>query len=322
MRIVYAAFVLAMISTAWFAGMTVFIHGGHWLLWVAQSGFNALSAWVVTELDQSSAIPHLRWVVFPDLWWAMSVTVIGGVGLTAASAVGLAVTPVRWRVRSILGLKVYTRSELAKVNHKDLHERFKEIADGLGLIKPLSLRVAPVRGSVAFVVDAVGRAEVVLGIEMVSALNSRELDWVLAHELAHVRHRDLRWRSLWLASVRGLDRSRAVQRRLVVAKVWLMQRMGAPGAVITPMIAMWRLAWWSMRIGVRLILGIFLLGDRWMSRRMEFEADAAAAHATSPVAGVGVLRRLGGDGEPEFAGVLATHPDPVARVQKLKKLNH
>lgn len=319
MRLVYAGFVALMVSAMWFVGLSVFVYGGHWGLWLGQYGFNELTWWVAGQLEGVRSAIQLNWVSDPDWRSAMSVTLVTGLTLTGLSVVGLAITPVRWRVRSIIGARAYAGSESAKFVSESLHSRFLGVKKGFPVLKPVSLRVAPVKGPVAFVVDAPLRAEVVIGSELASALSAQELDWVLAHELAHVRHRDLRWRSLWLASVRGIDRARAIQRRLLIAKVWLMQRLRLPGLIIAPVIWGWQLVWGSMRVGLKLVRGIFLVGDRWMSRRMEFEADAAAAKRVSTASGVSVLKRLGGDGEPEFVGVLATHPDPAMRVRRLQK---
>lgn len=320
MRALYAVFVMLMISTVWFVGLTIFVYGGHWLLWLGQRGFNGLVVWVAREFDPIRSPLWLDWVSLPDLWWAVSVTLLAGVSLTGVSILGLALTPVRWRIRSILGARVYAGSEVAKIASEGLHKRFLEVKKGVSIRKPVSLRVAPVKGPVAFVVDAPFRAEVVVGSQLASTLTGPELEWVLAHELAHVRHRDLRWRSLWLASVRGLDRARAIQRRLVITKIWIMHRLRFPGVAISPVIWLWQTIWWSMRAGLKVARGVFLIGDRWMSRRMEFEADARAAQVISTAAGVSVLKRLGGDGEPEFVGVLATHPDPAMRVARLQRL--
>ncbi|WP_423751128.1 M48 family metalloprotease [Salinirarus marinus] len=97
-------------------------------------------------------------------------------------------------VQYVLGKKVALWSvgaeELSEERHRTVHDRVDRLSDEMGIEKP-RLMVADMGVPNAFAVGRKGAGVVVVSSELLRLLEPDELEGVLAHELAHIRNRDV-----------------------------------------------------------------------------------------------------------------------------------
>jgi heat shock protein HtpX len=198
-----------------------------------------------------------------------------------------------------------------------LGEVFDSVKQQSGVKKPVSLYLVNTASPLAFAMGAPFRGTVVLSQGLVNGLEPDEVRWVMAHELAHIRYRDMLLGALWISSIRGLnifDRIKVFAINLILRILGLLR---APRFIMHILIGAIRLTLSTIRLGRWIAVRFFLLIDRWVSRTTEFRADKFAADKIGPEPGARALYRLGGDAEPLFNGLFATHPKISARIQRL-----
>lgn len=200
----------------------------------------------------------------------------------------------------------------------------EELSANMG-IRPPRLMYARMGGLNAFAVGRKGKGTIVLGMELIELLTPEELEGVIAHELAHLKNRDV------VMMVVGQS--------VALAIAWTMffgirqSVKGAKGYLI---------AWFSATLAHMFVMLFVLV----FSRAREYAADSDAAHYTgNPQALISALskvelnhqrhgrtdveKRLGalclfGRDSGLLAALFATHPPIEKRIQRLRQhpLNH
>lgn len=162
----------------------------------------------------------------------------------------------------------------------------------------------------AFAAGSDSKPVVVVSTAMLKEMDHRQLTGVLAHELAHVRHRDLEISGL-MAVLSGVHRQLG---RLGVAVVAFGGFTQSPGTVIAGLV---------LTLGP----GMANLLTRALSRQREYDADFGAADLTGdPLGLASALARLQSSGHWERLGPrhdpspLDSHPETEERIRRLRAL--
>lgn len=199
----------------------------------------------------------------------------------------------------------------------------QDVRRDAGLITRPSFWVVASEAPIAFAYSApLGRHAVVLSTGLVKGMPDPALRFVIAHELAHIHYRDTESAAIWLASAQAMQifvRLRLKGLRAIgtlFGSIPLLRDF----AVLPFTLVTWVLHQLT-RLGFGIARLIFLLTDRWVSRHMEYRADAFAADTTSPRCGVAALSALEGDAEPLFGGLFATHPPIKQRIARLQAMS-
>ena len=160
-------------------------------------------------------------------------------------------------------------------------------------------------GTNAYVAGLGGTKRVVLYDNLIDGYSRAEVSSVVAHELAHVKHRDLPRGLLWLAIV-------------APAGVFLVQRLterSAPGRQGTPS------ALPAAALSVAVVAFAMGIASNVLSRKVEARADAYALEMTDdPAAFISLERKLSTSNvsTPDPPGwvklVFGTHPPTVERI--------
>jgi heat shock protein HtpX len=249
------------------------------------------------------------WVLFgPD----------GLIGMALGAALAFALSP---EISPHLVLRMYRARELGPRDLPEVPALLRTLAERAGLERVPRLFYVPSTIPNAFAVG--GRDDAVIAVTdgMLRALSLRELGGVLAHEISHVRNRDL-----WLMGI--ADLAGRLTRLMALFGIGLMF-IGLP-------------LWLSGAGGVPLLLIPLLvvapqlttLLQLALSRAREFDADLDAAGLTGDPDGLASalakLERfqrgaweqilLPGRRLPE-ASILRTHPPTGERIARLRSLS-
>lgn len=304
----------------WFVSAGLLIHGFVWGLYGLELAWN----WFYPDLIQTAQdlkmsthwIPGGDWAVEPSweitLHWTLWVAGI----MSAYPVLSYCVLPLRSQVKSVLGPKTWALTSRVSQN-EILGEVFDSVKKQSGVRKPVSLYLVNVAGPLAFAMGAPFRGTVVLSQGLVNGLEPDEVRWVMAHELAHIRYRDMLLGALWISSIRGLNIFDRIKVFTINLLLHILALLRAPRFMMHALIGIIRLTLSTIRLGRWVAVRFFLLIDRWVSRQTEFRADRFAADKVGPEPGARALYRLGGDAEPLFNGLFATHPKISARIQRL-----
>lgn len=244
---------------------------------------------------------------------------LGPDGLWMALGASLLVLLVEPAAAGRLTLALYRAEPLPPEAAPTLHRLVAELAGRAGLTSaPRLYRIASPLAN-AFAVGRRDDAHIALTEGLLSMLDLRELAGVLAHEIAHIAHGDLRVMGLadYVSRLTALFALTAQVLLLLSLPAWL------AGAV--------EVRW----TGMLLLLfspQLALLAQLGLSRVREFDADLAAARLTGdPIGLASALRRieqatrswrawlLPGWGNPEPSW-LRTHPATEERIARLLTL--
>lgn len=304
----------------WFISAGLLIHGFVWGLY----GLELAWSWFYTDLIQAAQdlkinthwIPGGGWAIEPSwehtLHWTLWVAGI----MSAYPVLSYCVLPLRSQVKSVLGSKTWAITSRVSPN-EILGEVFDSVKQQSGIRKPVSLYLVKTAGPLAFAMGAPFRGTVVLSQGLVSGLEPDEVRWVMAHELAHIRYRDMLLGALWISSIRGLNIFDRIKVFVINSLLRILGLLRTPRLLLHALIGAIRLVLSTIRLGRWVAVRFFLIIDRWVSRRTEFRADQFAADKIGSEPGARALYRLGGDAEPLFNGLFATHPKISTRIQRL-----
>lgn len=308
------------LALMWAITVGLLLYGGSWVLYLGGEVYGALAEWVFSQriLDPSLEryIPRFTLSV-PDPVWASKWTLYVMGVMTLLPFVLNTLMPTRSLLASITGVP---RKQLFRV-HADhnLHGLLRDVVKRAKPGKPVSLYLIPEESPVALAVAAPLRGMVVLSKGLVEGVSEGELQWVIAHELAHIRYRDMLTGTIWIASIRGLQFFQRLKVMLIRAALRVLVEVRLPGIAV---VLGWGLSvlGWALGCGRSLAIRWFLLFDRFASRGMELRADRYATQLQGSAAGIEILSRLKGDSEPLFNGLFATHPKVCHRIEAIQAL--
>ena len=262
---------------------------------------------------------------------------LGSGGIAVVAVVAALLLGAQYRSAPSAALKALDAERVDRSEYPDLHARVDRLANQAGVPAP-DVAVAPHSGPNAFA-TARGRDSAVVTVTdgLLAAVDGDELDAVLAHELAHVKHRD----ALVMSVVTVLVTVGA----MVARNFWWFGDGGGSngggggsGDGGQP--------WFLVFVAVSLVawLGGYLL-TRVISRQREFAADRGAAAITGdPGAMASAIETISAgmaatpdddlrdhaelnalffapaDPKSRLLDAMRTHPDPERRVERLTQL--
>jgi heat shock protein HtpX len=236
-----------------------------------------------------------------------------GVGVPIIVLGSLLFVGLQYKIGKWTALRSVGAQELPADEFPEIHRSAESLSRDMGIEKP-RLLIAEMGTPNAFAVGRRGAGTVVVSASLVQLLTHEELEGVLAHELAHIRNRDV------VIMVMG----QAVA-SLVGYVVFFITAFSEEGGWI---------AGWILSSIAQFIVYLFVLA---ISRYREYVADADAAQHTSGRALASALKKIDGagtvtDADPAenvsalcidgsrkglLAKVLSTHPSMEKRIEKL-----
>jgi heat shock protein HtpX len=180
-----------------------------------------------------------------------------GIGLPIIAVGSLLFVAAQYKIGRWAALRSVRADPLPESQFGDIHETVEDLSVEMGIEKP-TLMLAEMGAPNAFAVGRQGDATVVVSKSLLAVLETDEIDSVLAHELAHVKNRDVVLMVLGqsIASLVGF----AVQFVVLFSED-----------------AGWILSWILGTIA-QMIVTLFVLV---ISRHREYVADEVAAEHTS-----------------------------------------
>lgn len=282
----------------------------------------------MSRIDRNRWFRH-RWINrLQTLWLMLALLAIcalagwlifGQMGLGVALATGLVALLIEPAASPMLTLRLYRARPILPQEAPDLWRFVAELAARAGLHDVPSLYYVPSRVANAFAVGSRRHAAIAVTDGLLQVLSPRELAGVLAHEIAHIAHGDLRVMSLADSISRLTSLLALVGQALLV--------LALPAVLLgAAEINMWGL------LLLALAPHLALLAQMGLSRVREFDADQAAVALTGDPEGLacalGKIERLSrswrfflqpGWGNPE-ASWLRTHPATADRIARLLSL--
>lgn len=244
----------------------------------------------------------------------------GGGGLAVASAAGVVLLVFGSSVNPGWVLRAYRAAPIDPSDAPDLYRLVSLLSERAGLRRRPSLYWIPTRVVNAFTVGRVGDSAIALTDGLLRSLSRRQLTAVIAHEIGHVRNRDL-------SVMRVADVvSRTTSHLSLFGQVLLLVNLPllVTGQLVLP---------WTPLLLLVAAPTVSSLLQLALSRRRELDADLAAVTLTGDPDGLasalrrmesperGWLGRLLLPNRHESApSYLRTHPQTAERVQRLRSL--
>jgi heat shock protein HtpX len=119
-------------------------------------------------------------VVMGVFGWPLWLVLLGSVAFVG----------VQYKLGKWMALRSVGAEDLPEDRYSDIHRRVESLADDMGIEKP-RLMIARMGVPNAFAVGRKGAGTVVVSEELLQRLEPDEVEGVLAHELAHIRNRDV-----------------------------------------------------------------------------------------------------------------------------------
>lgn len=117
--------------------------------------------------------------------------VVWGTGILPLAIVGsIALIGLQYKVGKWMALRSVKAEDMDPDQYPDIHQRVEWLAKDMDIEKP-RLMVAQMGVPNAFAVGRKGAGTVVVSRELMQLLDMDELEGVLAHELAHIKNRDV-----------------------------------------------------------------------------------------------------------------------------------
>lgn len=203
----------------------------------------------------------------------------------------------------------------------DLYPAYLTLSRRAGLSQPPPLYISPGPPALAFTSGTGDAARIVISAGMLHSLPPREVLAVLAHELSHIRNRDL---TLY-AVIAAMQRLMGIVATLLVGLTVISLPMVLFGRTLLPP---------GSFVYLALVPAIGMLAQFAILRRREFGADLGAVELTGdPEALATALQRLDRTQQPflsrmfgptpeqtGLSALLRTHPSTAERVERLRQL--
>ena len=119
-------------------------------------------------------------VVMGVFGWPLWLVLLGSIGFVG----------VQYKLGKWMALRSVGAEELPEDRYSNIHRRVESLADDMGIEKP-RLMIARMGVPNAFAIGRKGAGTVVVSEELLQRLEPDEVEGVLAHELAHIRNRDV-----------------------------------------------------------------------------------------------------------------------------------
>lgn len=290
----------------------------------ATVGVGLLAGYLIAALLVADLLVAL-WAARPTLPVLLALLVVVAVGSAALSH----------RIGTARLLAALDGNRVSRAQAADLHRRIDALVARMDVDAP-ALYVTDTRAPNAFAIGGADGGALVFDRSLFRLLSAREIETILAHELAHLEARD----GLALAVVDGVGRTVAGLATLLVlpallalsgmarASAWI---RGRPGDRSGTFARLHR----ALASGPFAAFVLATLLARSRSRKREFAADDRAAEVTGdPIALARALRRIERATEPAwpFAPLsaykrtenpaerwLSTHPSTEERVERLRR---
>lgn len=279
-------------------------------------------------IDRSRWLRH-RWINrLQTIWLILALLsictlagwlIFGETGLGVALAAGLVALLIEPAASSVLTLRLYRARPIRPQDAPDLWRFVRELAVRAELSDVPSLYYVPSRLVNAFATGSRRHAAIAVTDGLLQTLSPRELAGVLAHEIAHIAHGDLRVMSL-ADSISRLTSLLALLGQVLLVLILPAVLLGAAEINV-----------WGLLL-LALAPHLALLAQMGLSRVREFDADQTAAALTGDPEGLahalGKIERLTrswrfflqpGWGNPQ-ASWLRTHPAAADRIARLMTL--
>jgi heat shock protein HtpX len=273
----------------------------------------------------------LLYAAFVGVVGTWAVAEFGEGAILAVAALVAVMVYCQYRYAPTAALRTLNAERVDESAYPDLHARVGRLAGQAGIPKP-DVAVAPQHAPNAFA-TARGQDDAVVAVTegLLDTVGDDELDAVLAHEIAHVQHRD----ALVMSVVAFLVTVGA----LVVRNFWWFGDGGGDGGGDGQ-------PWFLAFVAVSLVAWIGgHLVSRAISRQREFAADRGAAALTGdPGAMASAIESIAdgmaetpeddlrehaelnalfvvpADARSRIVDAMQTHPDPETRIERLESL--
>ncbi|WP_345786347.1 M48 family metallopeptidase [Halobellus salinisoli] len=126
-------------------------------------------------------------------FYAVAAVVVMGVfgwPLPLVLAGSVAFVGVQYKIGKWMALRSVGAEDLSEDRYPEIHRRVESLSESMGIDKP-RLMIARMGVPNAFAIGRKGAGTVVVSEELLSRLDADEVEGVLAHELAHIRNRDV-----------------------------------------------------------------------------------------------------------------------------------
>ncbi|MFP4628598.1 MAG: M48 family metalloprotease [Halobacteriales archaeon] len=205
----------------------------------------------------------LRMVVAGSILFAFyllvaTAMIVAGFSLPIVAVITLAFVGFQWKFGQWAALRSVGAEEVDEDSHPELYRTVERLSRDMDVPMP-RVMVASMGAPNAFAVGRKGAGTVVVATELMQVLDDQELEGVLAHELAHIRNRDV--------VMMVLGQSIASLVGIVVTYAMLFGGRRNIGAYLA--------AWIAGSLAQMLVM-VFVLA---ISRYREYVADADAAVA-------------------------------------------
>lgn len=243
---------------------------------------------------------------------------LGWPGVVASMGVVVVLLVYYWIMAPRAFLKA---AEVRPVPEGPLRNMVRHLARKSGLPMP-ALYLSPWREPNAFAVGTGRRTAVVITRGLLDSLDEREGKAVLAHELGHLRHRDLEWKQLEMALIRAGDWGARGFRTLAWFLTGVSETLSCWSYIFRLPAWVFRLGAYLVQILHRITVGLVDWAVMAASREREFRADAWARELGCGPDLAAALTRMDQEGAtPRRAAwvvrLYASHPATQERIRVL-----
>ncbi|PXX94644.1 M48 family metallopeptidase [Halomonas sp. LBP4] len=270
------------------------------------------------DLTVLTQYPPLSWAgrpipLPPDDTWVIATSIWILLPMIAMLALGHMGVSMNARIRSVCG------QSGVRFDKGHPHQAFVDTLARRYGVGRIELRRLPVGGIIAFILSSPWRRHTIVLSDGILMLPPPMVQWVLAHEVAHARYGDTQSQSVWLLALRSIMLFDRLRHMAMNATLRMVQILPVLTLLTRPLHLLFRGLSLIGRAGRRVGFWIFVLFDRWASRRMEYRADRFAAEHVGTGPGIALFAHLVGQFEPTF-DLFATHPPAAKRRTALERL--
>ena len=244
---------------------------------------------------------------------------VGGVSMMVTAIISVAtVVLLAPHVSPLLVLRQHKAQRLSEIESSSLYDILNELTERAGLSYRPTLYYLPTAMMTAFTVGLNKHSSIVVSDGLLRRMNRREISAILAHEVSHIKHQDMRI----MAIADAMDQ--LVRMLSVLGLFWLL--FSVPLAIFYGYAVPW--------LGLILLVilpSVTSMMKMKLSRTREFEADRMAGVLTQdPLALISALSRMEYrewrwltrffllPKQPAELSPLRTHPETDERIARLE----